>query len=150
MPGTSKQQTQDNNNYLLFENTFKEYDNKFNLTRTEFKFIINTFFYILSRELIETGKVFALPRKLGTFSIRKFKPVSPLIDFQHFRKTGEKRVLRNNHSEQLAAQFLWDQSYFRFDDVLACSLKATTARSFSRSISKSIKENNSITTYYDK
>jgi hypothetical protein len=152
MQKISKQPTQ-NSNYLSFFDVYKAYTNKFGLSELDYKLIIRSFFFILKDEMIQTGKVFILPNKLGTFGIKKIKmPVKfrGILDYQHFRKTGERRYLKNLHSEQFMATLHWDQGVKRFSDRMCRVLKITPARELSRELAKHIKEENAISKYYDK
>ena len=148
MQKTLKQRMADNN-YVHFENTFNEYDNKYKLTKSEFKLIINTFFYILADEMLHKGKWFNFPRALGTFGITKFKNKNLLPDFKHFNLTGELRKIRNLHSEGFVAQLRWDKYRLRRVDPMACLFKLQPARGFARTLAQLIKKDNAISIYYD-
>lgn len=148
--GPRKLRTADNNYLSLFK-TFKTYKNEFNLTEQQFNIIIKSFFFILLREMIQKAKTFALPNKLGVFGIRKTPTHGRgYFDYQLYRNTGIKRYLRNNHSEQLVARIYWNQAYNRMRDKLVCIFKLAPSRKFTRGLSQYIKNNNSISQYYDK
>lgn len=139
-----------NNNYVLFENTFDTYENKNEITRQDFKFIINTFFHLLQQDMMLTGRIYFLPKSLGNLGIRKFKNKHKILDYQHYRATGEKVFVRNTHSEGFAVKIDWHQYYLKRLDTAACVFRLTPARLYARMIAKHIIDNNAISTYYDK
>lgn len=150
MRETLKQRKQNNNNYLLLEHTFKEYENKNKISKEEYKLIIKTFFYILAQEMMRTGKIYSLPKSIGTIGIFKFKNKHKILDYKYYRQTGERRVIKNMHSEGFAAKIHWLQHSLRRVEPTACAFKLVPARSYSRELAKYIKEENSIAKYYDK
>lgn len=62
-----------NKSYLNEGNIFQEYENPYNLTLPQFKFILKTFFVILVNDIIHNGTIFKLPNKLGKLGILKRK-----------------------------------------------------------------------------
>ena len=103
--------------------------------------------------MMDKGKVFVLPKKLGAIGIKKYKMPKGfrgILNYQHFRKTGERVYVKNTHSEQYMATLHWDKSYRRFNDPMTCMFKIFPAREFSRDLAKIIKEENAISRYYDK
>ena len=133
--------------------SFSSYDNKYQLKENDYKLILRSFYFILKEELIYTGKIYILPKKLGTIGIKKIKMPTKfrgVLDYQLFRKTGERRYLKNLHSEQYLATLHWDQGVKRFSDAMCRVLKITPARELARELAKHIKDNNAISQYYDK
>ena len=128
------------------------YDNKYNLTKEEYNLIVRSFFYIFANDLINTGKVYQLPRNLGTFSIRK-KPIfgRGYFDYQLYKDTGVKRYIKNNHSSNYVSRFVWDTNYGRYDPKLPSGEIITfkPARQYARDLAAKIKNNNTIHRYYD-
>ena len=139
------------NSYLSLYKSYATYNNESNLTKVEYTFIVRTFFFLLSKAMIYQAKSFVLPSKLGVIGIRKVPTHGRgYFDYQLYRKTGIKRYLKNNHSEQLVARVYWHQPYSKMRDTLVCLFKLVPSRIFSRGIAKHIKDNNAITLYYDK
>lgn len=137
-------------NYFGIDSYYRTYNNEHKLAYAEFKLILYTFCVLLKDALMLEGKAYYLPYKLGVLSISKFKTKGGLkTDFHYYRKTGIMRKLTNLHSEGLIAQVRWNQNFTRFSDGCAAVFKLTAARDFARAIAKNIKENNTISKYYD-
>jgi hypothetical protein len=150
MPKTSQETA--NKSYVTETEIFKAYPNKHELTKAEFMFISSTFFYALSKSIIDEGKVYYLPPKMGTIGVYKTKTKGKMINYQHYKETGEKIKMQNLHSNGLMAMFYWNTHYTRFklsslDKQSLYVFKAP--RAHTRYLSKQIKEKNTITKYYD-
>jgi hypothetical protein len=57
------------------------------------------------------GEEFMLPSNLGRIGIYKYKKVKRSMDFNHFKKTGEKVFIDNLHTDGFAPLFKWDKGY---------------------------------------
>lgn len=92
MPRMLKQVEGANKVYLGEVELFKTYNNKYNLSPAEFKLIVRTFFLLLSYSVIDTGNIYLLPKKLGTFSVRK-KPTfgRGRFNYKLYKETGIKQ-----------------------------------------------------------
>lgn len=96
----------ESNKYITTEDTFRTYKNEHNLTKAEYKLIVFTFFTLFAQDLAVTGKVYRLPRKLGTLSIRKKSLHGRgYFDYQLYKETGIKRYIQNNHSSNYVSVF---------------------------------------------
>ena len=98
MPKTTKRLK----NYV---DTFEAYDNPYNLTKEQFKQIVYAFNTLVANSMVMEGKVYTLPAGVGNIGIyKKVTGKYGYFDFDYFRKTGEKRVVRNKHSAGFFAQ----------------------------------------------
>ena len=71
---------------------FAAYPNKHNITFSDFKLILKTFFSILIEEVINTGDNYIFPNKLGSFGIRKKDTWGRgVFDYQLYKETSIKR-----------------------------------------------------------
>lgn len=132
---------------------FTTYDNKYNITKAEFRLILETFNATLIDSLITEGRVYALPFSLGTVSIRTKAPhaYNP-TDYQHFKETGEKRPLRNWHTNEKIAEFVWETRGARWGlgTTYTRLFRLKFSRVAKRMLAKLLKNNTSITKYYER
>lgn len=96
MRKTSRRQPS-NNRYYHEDDLYDVFPNK-EIKRDTYKDILRTFFYEMTLQAIEEGTLFRFPKKLGVFGVFKTKTKPKMIDFNHLRKTGEKRKVTNMHS----------------------------------------------------
>lgn len=149
----SKQSKQTNKVYLTDQDIFETYSNSHQLKKIEFITILRVFSYLLTKTIIDGGKVFSLPLRLGKLGVIKFKNIGKkIIDYNHFNKTGEKILLKNYHSAGYIAKFYWMRDWPAFgigsndiNNIFGLKL----CRDFSRYLAKQIKDNNAINRYYE-
>lgn len=103
MPRTQTQP--DSKAYVTEREIFLAYSNPKNLTKAEFMLILSTFFYALMKSIIDEGKVYYLPPKMGTIGVCKTKSKGKMINYQHYKETGEKIRMKNLHSNGMMALF---------------------------------------------
>ena len=110
-------------------------------TYNEFKFVVQSFFTLLSREIIENGKVFIIPGRLGTIGALKRKLHINFIDWQKTRELGYLVKKMNNHSQNLIVKFKWD---YKRDPFITIPIvwKFTASRFNKRYLAKEIFKNN--------
>lgn len=90
-------QPRPSNKYLTEKDIYKDFDNK-EISAAQFKLICNTFFHLLTKSMIEEGKIYYLPPKLGTIGIYKIGKTKKMLDFDLYKKTGYKVNIRNLHT----------------------------------------------------
>jgi hypothetical protein len=149
MPKTSQTS---NKYYVTEKEIFEVYSNTSDITKNEFMLISSTFFYILMKSIIDEGNVYYLPPMMGSIGVCKTKTKGKLVNYQHFKMTGEKIKITNAHSSGLMALFSWNTAYTRFK--LSSQLKSKififkAPRDMARYLSQQIREKNTITKYYD-
>lgn len=90
MPETSKSQ-RINRNYVTPTELFVKYDNKFGISKYDFNLIVKIFFKTLAHSMMVEGKVFQIPKRLGTLGIRK-RPTfgRGVFDYNLFKSEGLK------------------------------------------------------------
>lgn len=130
---------------------FNCYKNEYGISKEEFLLIVKTFNILLRNEILE-GRVFSLPRRSGLLGIYK-KPTYavPLFNFEHYKHTGEKIPMRNQHSDGYAYVIRWITKWpytgLPVDSRNIYKFKA--CRDFKRTLAKKIKEDNYVHKYYD-
>jgi hypothetical protein len=103
MPKTSQETL--NRAYVSETDIFQSYPNSHNLTKADFVLINSTFFYALTKSIIDEGKVYYLPPMMGTIGVCKTKTKGKMINYQHYKETGEKIKMQNLHSNGMMALF---------------------------------------------
>lgn len=101
---TPKLRTVRSKAYYNEADIYEQYDNKFNISYAEFKFILKTFFVIMLHDIIHNGTVFKLPNKLGRIGVLKNYGDTTHIDFNLF-KQGIRTTIKNTHSFNYKAKF---------------------------------------------
>lgn len=85
---------------------FESYSNEYNITKEQFLLILRTFNFLLIKSVIDEGKVYTLPLRLGLIYMKKTKSKGKkIIDFGAYAKTKEITYLKNMHSQGYIAQF---------------------------------------------
>lgn len=150
MPKMSKQPLQKPKAYTykdMYESTY--YNNKYNLSYEQFSKILETFGGMLLESIIETGFDFKLPHRFGYLGIRKFFSKRPnIIDWQHYKHTGEKIKIKNTHSEGYSAKFVWTHGGYYSQIKYKGLYLFKPNRTYARLLAKRIKENNYIVKYF--
>lgn len=83
---------------LTILNAYEEfYENKYQLTKSEYKLILKTFNHMLMRYMIETGTAISFPKLLGVLKINK-RQAGEAYDYSYYMKTGKLRIHKNKHS----------------------------------------------------
>lgn len=115
--------------------------------------IIKVFFKTLTYSTINSGKVYYVPNKLGIIGIAKRRTVGRgAFDYQLYKEQGLKVWRKNTHSGMYAAKIFWKTIFPRFNVKTIYPnniFKFTPCREYSRYLSKQIKEQNTISKYYD-
>ena len=131
------------------EDIYEKYDNKYNLSKKEFREINRTFNNVLMKSIIETGYAYKLPHRLGTISVRKRKSKAGMIDFGHLQKTGEVIRHTNKHSGGYHAAFYWDRKAPQAIFANKYLFKLFPVRYYKRYLSEAIKDRNTINKYFE-
>ena len=98
--------------------------------------------------LINTGNRVLLPFFLGTLQVIRKETKGSKIDFDYFKKTGEKRVHKNKHSEKYYAKIFWNRSSKRYHNKWYRQLFLFRPNRLIRAdLAKAIKTNNTIYKY---
>lgn len=152
MPEMSKQ-SKEFNNYRTVTPLFNTYNNKYQISKEDFLLIIKTYFKIMVHNIVNQGKIYKLPHRLGNVGVRK-TPVKlrGVFDYNLFKKEGLKVWKKNNHSANYVARVTWDMSYPGFYIGYTAPYhcyRFTGCREFNRYLAKQIKQKNTISKYYD-
>lgn len=73
----SKLPKQSNKPYFTEVDIYATYPDK-EVSSLEFKLVLKTFFHLLSKSMVDEGKVYYLPPKLGTLGIYKIPSTKPM------------------------------------------------------------------------
>lgn len=134
---------------LTIMNAYEEfYENKYELTRAEYRLILKTFNHMLMRYMIETGNAIRFPKLLGLLKINKRK-AGEAFDYKYYMETGKIRIHKNKHSAGYYAKWYWDQSSPRTNYPFQGLWKFKATRDHNRFLAKQIKEHNYINKYYE-
>lgn len=140
------------NIYYKDKDIYEVYPDKDKISFSDFKLISKTFFHLLTKSMVDEGKVYYLPPKLGTLGIYKTAKTKKMIDYDLYKKTGIKANIQNRHSHGHMGKFYWQTIWPRYrvstlENPTIFRYKAP--RYLSRYLAKQIKENNTISKYYD-
>lgn len=144
-------QTLAGKNYLNEGDIFKSYTNEHELTFSEFKFILKTFFIVLSNYIIYEGNIFKLPNKLGRLGIIKKYGNSSLIDFNLF-KQGIVTKEKNTHTHNYSVKFKWmtEWPHYLLPASMCQVFRFKAPRNVTRELAKHLKsDTKAIFKYYD-
>jgi len=141
-----------NSKYYTEQEMWKTFPENPDIDKRKFLLIIKTFFYLLMKSVIDEGKVYFFPNKLGIFGTFKSKTKPKMVDFSHFKKTGQTIFRRNLHTHGLMTKTTWIMRWPKFD-VGDASLnnvfRYKCTRDFNRYLASKIKNENTINKYYD-
>jgi hypothetical protein len=94
---------------LTLKDLYKLFPDKDSIPEEKFLFIATSFNEIFLEYIMYTGHVIKLPRRLGTLSIRISDPSTKgIVDYGHFRLTGEIVKYVNSVTEGRIVSFKWD------------------------------------------
>lgn len=100
----SKQSKESNNAYFTVKDIFKSYPDK-DMTLQQYRLICDTFFHLLTKSMVDEGKVYYLPPQMGTIGVYKIGKTKKMIDFDLYKKTGYKLNIRNLHTHGSMVKF---------------------------------------------
>lgn len=147
------QKTKRDRVYKSFDDIYESYPNKGKVTKAEFKLVLKTFNYLLVKSMVEEGKIYQLPKRMGAMGIFKL-PVAGrgVFDYKLFHLDGTKVWKKNLHSSSYAAQFKWKLLFPRTDlpSQVSRVFKWHATRYWRRYLATQIKEKNTINLYFDK
>jgi len=131
-----------NKGAISFEGLYKHYkktcDNP--LSRQKWREVIELANKEFMRLIIEEGKSMRMPY-LSTLSVIKYQAVRPhAFDYNHYNLTGEKKLLKNEHSDGYQARFRWNKYKCRIPGMTAYTFEP--ARPNSRGIAKEMNKFN--------
>lgn len=87
---------------------WKDYDNPYELSYTNYINIIKTGNIVISDLMIKKGEGFNMPKGLGILQILKWKPNKVhSINFNLYNKEGLYLPFNNKHSEGFMGKFNW-------------------------------------------
>lgn len=121
------------------------------LSPKEFNSIVRTYFGLMIESTQETGVHYRLPLRLGTFGVSKTKNTKKHYpDWDYYNRTGEIRMLKNNHSHGYYAFFNWGKKDMKYIVHRKKALfKFVPARQHKKGLSKAIIDRNTIVKYYE-
>lgn len=135
--------------YLTICDFYDKYPDKEEISLEEYKLIAKTFNYFLVKSMIEEGKLYLLPNRMGVLGILKQRVFGRgVFDYNLYKKEGIKVWKKNLHSSSYAARFIWDQRIHR-TDLKDHIYRWDPPRDWKRELARQIKENNTISLYYD-
>lgn len=132
-----------------YRNLFDAYPNEEKLTPYEFRLILRTFASLLRKSMIYEGKVYNLPGKVGTVGIyRTGTKGSTYYNYQHYKETGEKILIRNHHSDnhKYGIKYICGDKYSRKIPI-SFLFKFKAVRGFARELAKALKVGNTSALY---
>jgi len=101
----SKPSKESNNAYFTVKDIYKSFSDKDDISLAQFRLICDTFFHLLTKSMVNEGKVYYLPPTLGTLGIYKISKTKKMIDFDLYKKTGYKLNIRNLHTHGSMVKF---------------------------------------------
>lgn len=132
--------------------SFKEYSNPHDISYQDYALILKTFNYLLAKEIMEQGTLYALPSRLGVIGVYKRKTLGKgKFDYNHYKDTGEKVWKKNLHSSVYAAFFKWSMKgpWTDLEGNRRSLFNFIANRDSKRTLAKHINESNTIYKYYD-
>jgi hypothetical protein len=88
--------------------TYETYGYKELHSFQEYSLIVKAFFALLSKSMIEGGMTYKLPKFLGCIGVKKSKGGKrKILDYGHYKTTGEKVFRRLYHGDGHIAYFNW-------------------------------------------
>jgi hypothetical protein len=132
----------------LYNDFYKTFEGKDEVTPAEYRLIQKTFFNLLTRSMIYEGKVYKLPEKIGAIGVFMVGEEKKFYNFQHYKETGQKIYIRNNHSDkkQFGIKYISGDKFSSFLPI-SRMFKFKANRRFSRELAKAIKEKNTGSLY---
>lgn len=137
-------------NLLNAHSYYDTFPKKDAITRHEYRLITESFMNILINMCYE-GKYYHLPG-IGLFGIKKKVGTGrPPMDFKHYVETGERRILRNWHSNRKIARFqlLTRGSLSPLLSIFKGTLKLKMLRSVKRTLAQKLKNDLDINIFYE-
>lgn len=94
--------------YLCWDRNYDKFPNKERISKNMINVIIVTYFKLLFKFIVDTGRHVRLPGMLGYVGMFKFKPKKDLItDYKIWANTREKVLIRNNISGPYKHKIKW-------------------------------------------
>lgn len=86
------------NPWLTADSTYYSFDEKDKISVLQYKYILELFGILLFKTIIERKEVVRLPYGIGNILLKSFplKPGARQLDYQHFQKTGEVKIVKRN------------------------------------------------------
>ena len=138
--------------YLDYKYRYDVRDPKY-VDKITYTKILNSFFEVISKAIMEEGYEYKLPHSMGSLRIKKFKARKPAIDWKRtnefYEKNGFKKHIYhfNEHSSGFSGRWYWDK---KGAILKGKSLyKFTPTRTNKRRIAELIKGNNTIKKYFE-
>lgn len=119
--------------------------------RSIYKAISDSFFELLSKDLIDNGVAIKLPHRLGTLQVRKKinDKKKKVVDFYRSKLYGTKLYHHNRHSDGYYAFLNWDKTMPAASFSNKSLFKVSFTRANKRYMSKQIKNNLAINKYFE-
>jgi len=138
--------------YLGYKYRYDVRDPKY-VDKKEYTNILNEFFKLLSKEIMEEALVYKIPHKIGVIRIKKFKAKKQAIDWKktndYFQKHGVKKHIYhfNNHSGGYSGRWYWDKKEAILKNRTL--YKFTPTRTNKRTLADLIIQQNTIKKYFE-
>lgn len=138
----------------MYVDMYEAFEDKDKVTKHEYRLILKYFNNLLKKSLIYDGAAYALPYGIGRLGISSLiKPRDSnmkVYDFQHYKETGEKRVIMNLNTEGRIMKVVLraKPNQLFFNTYTRYLYKFKPARGLMRGIAKAIKEGLPANKYY--
>ena len=129
---------------------YDSFKRKNEISLQDFNLAARVFFALVAKSLIEGPLAVRLPRRMGVLMIRKNRLNKKLMDFPHYKRTGEVRLLKNDPSNSggWMATYYWDKSIKYCDTTRKSGVMFTPTRGNKVKLTRAIKFNNMLNKYW--
>jgi hypothetical protein len=95
--------------YKYYKESVSKYSSKYDLSSNEYKDIIDLYLDKVTTYVIEKGSNYKFYNRLGVLSIRRVKTSMEhlKIDYNHYKETGEKLYILNDHTRGFYFRYVW-------------------------------------------
>lgn len=113
-----------------------------------FLLVNKIFFILLSKSMIQKGNIYKLPYRLGyTYIGKRRSGKKKILDYAHYKKTGEMIFRKTSQADNYIAFFNWDKKGQVANWSFKNTIKFTPVRSNKKELTKAIRQNNTMGLY---
>lgn len=125
-------------------------DHELSLNWSQWK-ILSIIYLKLIGQFLLSGSPVTLPNRMGIFKMYKYKypDTTQRPDFNHYRKTGEWKLFKNNHTNGYGPIVYWHRGKNQGDFRRKWFWSIRLNRTYKKYLSKEIKKNPSLLFSYD-
>lgn len=137
------------------KNDYESFPHKKDITYAQYRLIVTTFNMLLMESMSTQGHVYKLPKGNGLLGIFKYKSDhNSVMNYQHYKETGEVLMLSNLHSNKYICKFTWIKNApFRSpgtNDFIAHLMHFRACRYYTRGLAQKIKNELNINIFRDR